>query len=364
MLKPLLKALALPFLCAILLAVPNKAAAETSAKQIFGHQALPDKLRPASHGFYSKGCLAGGVAMPVDGPAWQVMRLSRNRRWGHPVLISIIEQLALKARKDGWNGLMVGDISQPRGGPMLTGHRSHQIGLDADLWFMPMPARRLSYQEREATSAVSVLKRGTPYVDDSRWTKAHERVLYHAAAFPEVERILVHPGVKKKLCETVKGDRAWLRKIRPFYGHHYHFHLRIGCQKGSPGCRKQQTTPAGTGCGKPLKWWFDVALKPQKPAPKPKKPKKPKILTLRDLPAACRQVAEASAKAPDEAVFKAASLAGFTAPAIDLPARADPLAALSSRPIEAGASARASYARHRFPPITGDIPVPTPRPGR
>ena len=174
------------------------AQAQTPAKRLFGTKELPAKLQPAAHGFYTNGCLSGGIAIPVDGPNWQAMRLSRNRRWGHPDLIRIIEDLSYKAKQDGWNGLMVGDISQPRGGPMLTGHRSHQMGLDADIWFNPMPNKRLTYQERENLSAVSVLKKGSVYVDKARWTRAHTMVLYHAASYDQVERILVHPGVKKQ----------------------------------------------------------------------------------------------------------------------------------------------------------------------
>ena len=233
--------------------------AQTPAKRLFGSRPMPAALKPQAHGFYTNGCIAGAVAIPVDGPNWQAMRLSRNRRWGHPLLIEMIEQLSIKAKKSGWNGLLVGDISQPRGGPMLTGHRSHQMGLDADIWFNPMPSRRMTYQERENISAVSVLKKGTNFVDKSRWTRAHTWMLYHAASFDNIERVLVHPGVKKLLCETVKGNRAWLSKIRPTWGHHYHFHLRMGCPAGSPGCRKQKATPNNTGCDDgSLDWWFNT----------------------------------------------------------------------------------------------------------
>ena len=97
-----------------------------------------------SYGFYSKGCFSGGVAIPTDGPTWQAMRLSRNRRWGHPDDDRADRKAVARRGADGWPGLLLGDISQPRGGPMLTGHASHQIGLDADIWFTPMPDRRLS----------------------------------------------------------------------------------------------------------------------------------------------------------------------------------------------------------------------------
>ena len=62
------------------------------------------------------------------------MRLSRNRNWGHPKLVEFLERLSAKGAKVGWPGLLVGDMAQPRGGPMLTGHASHQVGLDADIW--------------------------------------------------------------------------------------------------------------------------------------------------------------------------------------------------------------------------------------
>ncbi len=362
--------------CLIAASFALPAHAEPAAKQVFGRITVPDSLNPASYGFYSKGCMSGAVAMPVDGPTWQTMRLSRNRRWGHPNLIAMIEDLSIKANKSGWNGLLVGDISQPRGGPMLTGHASHQIGLDADIWLTPMPNRRMTYREREDTSAISVLKNGTVYVDDRRWNKTFEKLLYHAASHPQVERLLVHPGIKKKLCETVKGDRTWLRKVRPTYGHHYHFHIRMACQPGSAGCKRQNAPPASTGCDETLAWWFDVALapkKPSKPSTPPAKPSKPKVVTLSSLPDQCREVVNAQGKPVEKAVYKAASLSGFVAPQLDLPKQVDPLAVLSSKPIEASRTGGANISALTnsapvaspttgFSGIRGPIPVPTPRP--
>ena len=330
---------------------------DQTAKQLFGAAALPADMKSQSIGFYSRGCMAGAVGMPVDGPNWQTMRLSRNRRWGHPVLVGILEDLSVKAAREGWSGLMVGDMSQPRGGPMLTGHASHQIGLDADIWFTPMPPERLSYEQRESLSAISMLKPNSFHVDDARWTRAHENLLRTAASYKEVERILVHPGIKKKLCDTVKGDRAWLAKIRPNWGHNYHFHLRIACQDGSPDCRKQNPAPGGQGCDASLDWWFDVGLAPKKPA-KRQKPVKPKPeLRLSDLPSACGAVLDAPAKPADEADLKVRD-AGFSAPAIAIPAY-DPALARRSKPIEAkGASAATPVSA----PPAGAIPTPTRRP--
>src|SRR5262245_43077822 len=91
----------------------------TPAKELFGRKTAPANLQARTIGFYSKGCLAGAMALPINGATWQVMRLSRNRNWGHPNLVQFLERLAAQAPKTGWHGLLVGDMSQPRGGPML-----------------------------------------------------------------------------------------------------------------------------------------------------------------------------------------------------------------------------------------------------
>jgi len=286
----------------------------TPAKQIFGAAKLPAALPARAIGFYSKGCLAGGVAIPADGETWQAMRLSRNRRWGHPDLIALVERLSREAAaNDGWPGLLVGDIAQPRGGPMLSGHASHQVGLDADVWLTPMPDRKLSAREREEISATSMLKKDTLYVDDRVWTPAHARLLMRAASYPEVERIFIHPGIKKKICDTWQGDRSAMGKLRPYYGHHYHFHIRIKCPPGVSGCRSQNPPPSGTGCDASLAWWFTD--EPWAPA-EPKKDDKPKPekreIRLSDLPAACARVADAAGPASAaEATFRADPVRDF-----------------------------------------------------
>src|SRR3569832_2633565 len=112
------------------LANPNDP--KLGAKELFGRKILPAAMPPQVIGFYSKGCIAGAQPLPINGPTWQVMRLSRNRNWAHPAMVALLERLSAKAHKDaGWPGILVGDMSQPRGGPMLTGHASHQIGLAA-----------------------------------------------------------------------------------------------------------------------------------------------------------------------------------------------------------------------------------------
>lgn len=263
-----------------------------AAKEQFGAIKAPAALAARAIGSYARGCLAGAVPLPVDGPAWQAMRLSRNRNWGHPKLIALIERLAKEARaRDGWNGLLAGDISQPRGGPMLTGHASHQVGLDADIWLTPMPNRRLTMREREEMPAKSMLASPTA-VNTKVWTPSHVRLIKRAASYREVERIFVHPAIKKALCDAAGKDREWLHKVRPTWGHYFHFHIRIACPANSPACTPQPPSPEGDGCGKEIDQWFKrLTAPPPPPSPKPEKPVKPKPpLTLAQLPAECRLV--------------------------------------------------------------------------
>ncbi|TKT69113.1 penicillin-insensitive murein endopeptidase [Aquamicrobium sp. LC103] len=292
--------LALAFAAIAFGATSIPANADPLAKDLFGAHRLPAATNAESFGFYSKGCFSGGVAIATDGPTWQAMRLSRNRRWGHPELIATLERLSREASRDGWPGLLIGDISQPRGGPMLTGHASHQIGLDADIWLTPMPNRTLTASERENIGATSMIKKDSLHVDDRLWTPAHAAVLKRAASYGNVERILVHPGIKKKLCDTVKGDRSWLRKVRPYWGHDAHFHLRIGCPSGSAGCKGQEGTPRGDGCDSSLAWWFTE--EPWRPAKGPAKPRSRDIMTMASLPAACRVVLNAPEPVSEAAV--------------------------------------------------------------
>ncbi|WP_417671113.1 penicillin-insensitive murein endopeptidase [Roseibium sp.] len=292
---------------------PSTAAANTGnlvlrdsnpAKDYFGAMRDPAPLRARAIGSYAKGCLAGGAALPTDGPTWQVMRLSRNRNWGHPELIGFLKDLADDAPKLGWRGLLVGDLAQPRGGPMLSGHASHQIGLDADIWLTEMPNRTLSSQEREEISAVSMLKGPMDIkdadrsVDPKKWSDARARLIRRAASDPRVARIFVSPAIKRALCSFETGaDRSWLRTVRPWWGHHYHFHVRLACPKGSKGCTNQNPPPPGDGCGKELAWWLSdepwVPKKPKKPGEKPKVVKK-KPMQLAALPNACKQVLQAN----------------------------------------------------------------------
>lgn len=258
----------------------------TPARELFGRKTTPASLAARSIGSYARGCVAGAVALPIDGEAWQVMRISRNRNWGHPKLVALLESLAKRVPEiTGWPGLLVGDIAQPRGGPMLTGHASHQIGLDADVWLTPMPDYRLTPLEREQMSAVDMVRPDRLDIDPGVWTPQHTALIKAAANRPEVARIFVNPAIKKALCREAGSDRGWLAKVRPMFGHNYHFHIRVSCAGVGETCADQRPPPAADGCGAELDSWFRARVL----HPRPGRPSGPRA-TLAQLPAECRRV--------------------------------------------------------------------------
>ena len=277
-------------------AKPAKSEEKMPAKVLFSKVKLPTLGHAMAIGYYPRGCLQGGVELPVDGPNWQVMRLTRNRNWGHPELVKFLERFApLAAKATGWHGILIGDMAQPRGGPLPFGHASHQIGLDVDIWFMPMPGHELSPKEREDISASNLVAADGLHVNPKTWTPSDIAFIKTAAEQPEVERIFVNAAIKKEICRVEpKGHDAWMSKVRPWYGHADHIHVRLKCPADSPNCRKQEPVPAGDGCAeKDLAFWFKDSVLHPKPGPPPKVPPKP--ITLADLPPACKNVIDAPA---------------------------------------------------------------------
>ncbi len=285
------------------------------AKAQFGFVLTPSTTQaPAPVGSYARGCLAGATALPPTGPAWQIMRPSRNRNWGHPELVNYITHFANDMRnRERWSGLLVGDMSQPRGGPMLTGHASHQTGLDVDFWFKPMPAKEYTASERETVAPEFLAENDGATVIAEHWSEGWVRLLRRAASYPEVARIFVHPTIKKALCEAPQADRRWMTKVRAYYLHNDHFHVRLRCPPGLKSCIPQADPSPDDGCGKELDYWMKRVARPVAPVvanagptdvpPLPKEPPKPPVVvavapkapakhyvTLAELPPDCGSV--------------------------------------------------------------------------
>ena len=262
------------------------------AKNLFGATPAGSPQRPEPFGGYARGCQAGAVQLPETGPTWQAMRLSRNRNWAQPETVDYVQDLSrFAATQPGWEGLYVGDMSQPRGGPMLTGHRSHQTGLDIDIWMLAPDRLNLTVQERENLSSVSMRRQSGAFVNSS-WTPQHEAILRAAASDPRTARIFVFPGAKVAMCNSATGDRSWLNKIRPWWGHHYHFHVRLNCPEGAVGCTNQAAPPPGDGCAE-AQGWVDRILNPPPPDPNATPAAPRGELTMANLPGQCLGVLNA-----------------------------------------------------------------------
>lgn len=239
---------------------------------------------PEVIGSYTKGCIVGAAPLPQASANWQVAHPARNRAWGHPHLISFLQTLSAKVAADGHGGIIVGDLAQPRGGPLPSEHNSHQVGLDADVWLQPMPERRLSTAELDSYDPPSLVDFDTLRVTRG-FGDAQYSILKNAAQSPGVERIFISPPIKREMCNRAPAnDRDWLRKLRPWTGHAAHMHVRLACPADSSDCKAQDEPPEGDGCGSELQSWFTNRnwMKPSTGTYVPRQP-----MGLNAMPAAC-----------------------------------------------------------------------------
>jgi Murein endopeptidase len=248
-------------LVAVIAAGVSMLAGSPDARKLFAAKSQPAALPTESIGGYTNGCIAGANQLPLDGPHHQVVRPSRNRYWSHPRTIEALGKIGARAAQEGYNGLLIGDMSMPRGGPMPYGHASHASGLDVDIWLVPMPDRKLTDVERETMPFPSVLKIDSAELDPNVWTEAHANMVRAAAQTDNVARVFATPAIKKNLCQKKDAngkDSWWLARIRPCKagvcgGHDDHIHVRIKCAPGDKNCANQSDPdPSVDGCGKEL----------------------------------------------------------------------------------------------------------------
>jgi penicillin-insensitive murein DD-endopeptidase len=229
-------------------------------------------------GFYSRGCLAGGIALPIDGPGYEAVRLQRGRMFGHPDIIDFIRRLGAETTAAGLPRFRVGDMAQARGGPLPYGHLSHQTGLDADIWFTfdtgPVPPA-----PRDFAELGSMLDKDGR-IDPQHFGPDQVRLLQLAAGDARIDRLFVNPAIKRALCQGFGGaaadGTAWLHRVSPWWGHDDHFHVRLHCPADSPDCEPQKPVAAGDGCDADLDSWGRPVAEPVKPkAAAPPRPQPP-----------------------------------------------------------------------------------------
>jgi penicillin-insensitive murein endopeptidase len=217
-----------------------------AAKNPWAKVKSPARGSARAIGYYSAGCLVGGRAVDVDGKGFTVMNPQRGRHYAHKSMVRFIRDLAAAVTSRGLDGLSLGDFSQPRGGPAPRGHASHQTGLDADIWYArgagddPDPVPMVDRDTNTLTAA---------------WGPAQEQMVTLAARDRRVDRIFVHPVIKRALCASATGDRSWLRKVRSWWGHDEHFHVRLSCPRSDRHCKPGETLPEGDACDD-ADWWL------------------------------------------------------------------------------------------------------------
>jgi penicillin-insensitive murein endopeptidase len=235
----------------------------------------PVKGAPQSVGGFSNGCIIGAQPLALENDGYQVMRSKQRRYFGHPELIAFIHRLTDSVAQNNLGTLLIGDMGMPVGGRFSSGHASHQTGLDVDIW-LQLPQNRWSQKQLESPKAIDLVDSDGKRVVDSRWQPEIGRLIQLAAEDKQVTRIFVHPAIKQQLCLDAGSDRRWLRKVRPWFGHRAHMHVRIACPVGSKECIDQPLPPVGDGCGEELTSWLtEKTLPSAKPnnQPPPKPPK-------------------------------------------------------------------------------------------
>ncbi|MBM4290659.1 MAG: hypothetical protein FJ138_03850, partial [Deltaproteobacteria bacterium] len=205
LLLPLLLPLCAPLLLAlsVLLSLPlppraAPRAAVARALPPWSRAARPSAGEAESVGGYARGCLYGARALPAEGVGFRSIRRARNRFYGHPLLIDVLTRIGARVAALGLRPVDVGDLSQPRGGLMSSGHNSHQVGLDADLWFGAEEAP--PGLKRGALHHPSLIEGPREALREAAWSPRHLQLLAAAAGQPEVARLFVHWRVKEHLC--------------------------------------------------------------------------------------------------------------------------------------------------------------------
>jgi len=218
----------------------------------------PTNKKGEVYGSYSAGCLDGAISLSASSLYFQAMRPSRKRYYGHPDLIQFLEEYSKTLYDKGLGSLAIGDLSQARGGPMSSGHASHQLGLDADIWFLRFTEsekKALSLHDTESIPATTMVNDDSISINQNNWHKDNTLALKFAAINMKVERVFVNYVIKKALCESHKGEK-WLSKIRPWWGHTYHYHVRLACPNNSLYCNQQNPVTQTDGCDETLDWWY------------------------------------------------------------------------------------------------------------
>lgn len=240
-------------LCGLLALVASTAAIGATPWQKI---AQPVPGTPQSIGGFSNGCIIGAEPLPLNAPDYQVMRTDQRRYFGHPDLLAFIQRLGQHSTQQGLGSLLIGDMGMAAGGRFSSGHASHQIGLDVDI-YLQLPQQRWTQAQLLKPQALDLVASNGKNVSPVLWQPQIGSLIKLAAEDSDVTRIFVNPAIKQRLCMDAGADRDWLRKVRPWFGHRAHMHVRLRCPANSLECQDQPAPPPGDGCGAELQSWFE-----------------------------------------------------------------------------------------------------------
>lgn len=255
-----------PFLMLAALLLSASALAATPWQRI----AQPIPGAPQAIGGFANGCIVGAEALPLNNPAYQVMRPDQRRYFGHPDLLLFIQRLTTQVHNLGLGQVLIGDMGMAAGGRFTSGHASHQSGLDVDIW-LQLPQQRWTSQMLLKPQPLDLVSADGKRVVARHWQPEIDSLIKLAAKDEQVTRIFVNPAIKKQLCADAGSDRDWLRKVRPWFGHRAHMHVRLRCPPESLECLDQTPPPPGDGCDAELESWF-LPKKPGSGAPVKREP--------------------------------------------------------------------------------------------
>lgn len=203
-------------------------------------------------GFYSNGSLENASHTGDSSPDFVKLFLWRDRAWSTFDMSTILQTTAASVHALHPDGerMQIGDIAQKVGG-FLSGHASHQNGLDADVAYF----RKDHHEQDPAVNGfayIYVQKGGVldPVFDVARNWDAYKAI----ADTGRLDRIFMDPVIKRGFCAYAKttgeleSRKELLRRLRPLENHQDHFHVRITCPIDSPKCQAQLPPPEGDGC--------------------------------------------------------------------------------------------------------------------
>ena len=157
----------------------------------------------------------------------------------------------------------------------IVGADTLQTGLDVDI-FLQLPKTRWTSAQLLRPQALDLVSRDGKHVVSTLWKPEIFSLIKLAAQDKDVTRIFVNPAIKQQLCLDAGTDRDWLRKVRPWFQHRAHMHVRLRCPADSLECEDQPLPPPGDGCGAELQSWFEPpkpgTTKPEKKTPPPLPP--------------------------------------------------------------------------------------------